>query len=233
MKNTAKMPSYTLQTKDPICYYSLHIPKHLYSGSTPLSSASKSDISTFCFLWWQLINKDGWDTVRLRKGFNCRSPVPLRPGWRTIVMPNAWRAEDLVEAWRRSREKRPAFPLTGEEELLVRRSSAVRVEIPDWADLSRTSSDAVLVKLRELFLTFSPSLVSTFNLDTEVHEYVIKDMRLAVIKISKGMKLRFFTIEDCLDGRTILWWLVPLWGSIWTILIFTLSLPMPLSWAPL
>ncbi|RLW13229.1 hypothetical protein DV515_00000432, partial [Chloebia gouldiae] len=36
-----------------------------------------------------------------------------------------------------------------------------------------------------------------------VHEYVISEIRLAVTKMSKGMKLRFFTMEDWREGRAM------------------------------
>lgn len=61
----------------------------------------------------------------------------------------------------------------------------------------------------------------------------MREMRLAVMKMSKGMKFRFFTMDEWREGRARRCWLVPLSCSICTIRIFTLSLPNPLSRVPL
>lgn len=89
----------------------------------------------------------------------------------------------------------PIFFPEGNGTLLLKRSSAVTVEI--HASLDFVTSESSSGRFNELLPVFSLSFCSwDFDLGKAVQEYVIREILLAVINTSKGMKFRFLTMDD-------------------------------------
>ena len=86
-----------------------------------------------------------------------------------MVMPRACLADDLVDACRLSREMTPIFFPEGKDMLLLKRSSAVTMEIHAW--LGFATSESTSGRFNELLPVFSLSFCScNFDLGKAVQE---------------------------------------------------------------